>query len=194
MTDLENEDDDMDDQQDEDTPAEAGSGAVNCTTGTWNRVSKKRVTTEWRLSGKDGRLHAFQSEAGYMVPREMVSLGFSGLVSPKEVFGPYEAFVAECGHAVPTAMLLQISTGESCVACQAATGALTARRLARDWTAVEPLTVRPGRQTIQAIKAADQESAASAVLRGAGFSVESDFRTPSFETERDGGPISTPRH
>lgn len=109
------------------------------------------MTSEWRLSGKDGKLHAFRSEGGYMVPQELVSLGFPGPVPASEIVGPYEAFVAECGHTVPTAMLLPSSTGESCLACQATTGALALRRTARDWSTVEPLLRRPGRQVLQAL-------------------------------------------
>lgn len=109
------------------------------------------MTSEWRLSGKDGKLHAFQADGGYIVPHELVSLGFPGSVPASEVIGPYEAFIAECGHIVPTAMLLTSAAGESCLACQATTGVLTLRRTARDWNTVEPLLRRPGRQLLQSL-------------------------------------------
>lgn len=109
------------------------------------------MTIQWQLSGKDGKLHAFRADGGYIAPHDLVSLGFPGLVPAGEVIGPYEAFVAECGHIVPTAMLLPLSAGESCLACQATTGMLTLRRTSRDWSTVEPLRRRMGRQSLQPI-------------------------------------------
>lgn len=107
------------------------------------------MTIEWRLSGKDGKQHAFRADGGYIIPHDLVSLGFPGVVPASEVIGPYEAFIAECGHIVPTAMLLPSSAGDSCLACQATTGMLTLRRTSRDWSTVEPLRRRAGRQALQ---------------------------------------------
>jgi hypothetical protein len=109
--------------------------------------------TEWRLSGKDGQLHAFRAEGGYVSPKSLISVGFptDDSESSGEVFGPYEGVIAECGHIVPVAMLLCASTSESCVACLATTGALTPRRTTRDWQESEPLRRRVERPAMQPV-------------------------------------------
>jgi hypothetical protein len=113
-------------------------------------------TTEWRLSGKDGYLHAFRSDGGYITPQDLVSLGFPGSAAAEDVVGPYEGFIAECGHIVPTAMLLPCSAGESCLACLTITGVVALRKATRgnahrDLSTMEPPPARPERQVLRAL-------------------------------------------
>lgn len=77
---------------------------------------------EWRLSGSDFRLHAFLAADGYVEPHELCAfVAESG--SDFETFGPYEVWVAECGHAVPKAMLLPaVASHSGCPGCKIRVG------------------------------------------------------------------------
>jgi hypothetical protein len=57
--------------------------------------------------------HAFRAEGGYIQRHNLVSVVplSTDNVATGEFFGPYEAFIAECGHIVPIAMLMSHSAG-----------------------------------------------------------------------------------
>lgn len=98
---------------------------------------------EWHLVGTDARQHAFASEGGYLVSVDTVSiLSAENGLGPEEIFGPYEAYVSECGMTVPVAMLLTASASERCTACRVrigslrvATGSRQIRRRSQETTA-----------------------------------------------------------
>jgi hypothetical protein len=73
----------------------------------------------WRLCGCDFLQHAFKSDDGHLPRRAMVtSMEYetpTALVT--ESFGPYDAFVSECGHVMPVAMDLPADNGPTCTLC-----------------------------------------------------------------------------
>jgi hypothetical protein len=74
----------------------------------------------WRLSGNDLQIHAFRVDGGYVVPRAALSI-FENRTTQNaefESFGPYEVWVAECGHMLPVAMVLPHSEDRICVGCR----------------------------------------------------------------------------
>jgi hypothetical protein len=92
-------------------------------------VSKSKEY-EWRQSGIDACSHAFPAAGEYIAQTSLISVVplSNDDEAVEEFFGPYDAYIAICGHKVPVAMLMPQPSGVPCTACQVITGAMTAIR------------------------------------------------------------------
>lgn len=105
----------------------------------------------WRLSGRDMHLHALRIDGGYLEPRAMLSIfGNATYKTNAEVesYGPYDVWVAACGHLLPIAMALPPVGDTVCAGCRLVMDTPPVRSPCagphvRDWSKTEPLRRRP---------------------------------------------------